>query len=78
VSFDDERFAGMSTAHLASLLEAYYRLHPGWRGSRRATFLLDEIQLVSGWERFARRLLALRAPGPEAVVNASGASHADG
>jgi hypothetical protein len=58
VSFDDERLAGdMTTAHLASLLEEYYRLHPGWRDSRRATFLLDEIQLVPGWERFARRLL---------------------
>ena len=57
INFDDERLADMTAAHLASLLEEYYRLHPGWRDARQATFLLDEIQLVPGWEPFARRLL---------------------
>lgn len=57
VNFDDERLADARAADLASLLEEYYRLHPEWRDRRRATFLLDEIQLVPGWERFARRLL---------------------
>ena len=57
VNFDDERLAEVSATDLASLLEEYYRLHPEWRGRRRATFLLDEIQLVPGWERFARRVL---------------------
>ncbi len=39
------------------LLEEYYRLHPEWRDQRRALFLLDEIRMVNGWERFARRIL---------------------
>lgn len=56
-SFDDERLAGLTAADLALLLEEYYRLHPEWRDGRRALFLLDEIQLVEGWERFARRIL---------------------
>ncbi len=60
-SFDDERLAGLTAADLSVLLEEYYRLHPEWRSGRRALFLLDEIQLVEGWERFARRILDTEA-----------------
>ncbi len=55
--FEDERLAGMGAADLHLVLEEYYRLHPQWRDRRRAVFFLDEIQLVPGWESFARRLL---------------------
>lgn len=56
-SFEDERLAGMRMLNLELIVEEYYRLHPEWREQRRATFLLDEIQLVPGWEMFVRRLL---------------------
>jgi hypothetical protein len=56
-NFEDERLAGMGVGDLHLLVEEYYRLHPEWRDRRRALFLLDEIQNVSGWERFVRRLL---------------------
>ncbi|MDE2051671.1 MAG: ATP-binding protein [Gammaproteobacteria bacterium] len=56
-SFEDERLAGMSVGDLDLIVEEYYRLHPQWRNGRRATFFLDEIQTVTGWEMFARRLL---------------------
>jgi uncharacterized protein len=56
-SFEDERLAGMQLADLDLLVEAFYSLHPGWRDARRASFFLDEIQLVPGWELFARRIL---------------------
>jgi hypothetical protein len=56
-SFEDERLAGMTGADLELVVEEFYRLHPEWRDRRRATFFLDEIQFVSGWERFVRRLL---------------------
>jgi predicted AAA+ superfamily ATPase len=56
-SFEDERLAGMSARELDLVVEEYYRLHPDWRDRRRATFCLDEIQAVPGWESFARRLL---------------------
>ncbi len=56
-NFDDERLADLTAADLSVLLEEYYRLHPEWRDRRRALFLLDEIQMVEGWERFARRIL---------------------
>ena len=56
-SFEDERLAGMRAQDLDIVVEEYYRQNPDWRDSRRATFFLDEIQLVPGWEMFARRLL---------------------
>ncbi len=56
-NFDDERLADLTAADLSLLLEEYYGLHPEWRDQRRALFLLDEIQMVEGWERFARRVL---------------------
>ncbi len=56
-NFEDERLAGMSAADLQWVIEEYYSLHPEWRDARRATLFLDEIQVVPGWEVFARRLL---------------------
>lgn len=56
-SFEDERLAGMSARDLNLVVEEYYRLNPDWRDRRRASFFLDEIQVVPGWETFARRLL---------------------
>ncbi|MEW6586763.1 MAG: ATP-binding protein [Nitrospirota bacterium] len=56
-SFEDERLADMTAGDLHLIVEEYYRLHPEWRDRKRAVFLLDEIQVVHGWETFARRLL---------------------
>lgn len=56
-NFEDERLGGFSVADLSVLVEEYYRQNPEWRDARRAVWMLDEIQLVPGWERFARRLL---------------------
>lgn len=56
-SFEDERLAGLQASDLDRLVQTYYRLNPEWRDQRRAAFYLDEIQLVPGWETFARRLL---------------------
>jgi uncharacterized protein len=55
--FEDERLAGMSAGDLHVVVEEYYRLHPEWRDQQRAVFFFDEIQVVPGWETFARRLL---------------------
>ncbi|MBT4500216.1 MAG: ATP-binding protein, partial [Gemmatimonadetes bacterium] len=56
-SFEDERLAGMAAADLQLIIEEYYRLQPEWRDRQRVLFFLDEIQVVPGWEAFARRLL---------------------
>jgi len=55
--FEDERLAGMKSSDLQILVEEYYRLYPMLRDKSRAIFFLDEIQVVAGWEGFARRLL---------------------
>lgn len=57
LSFDDDRLAGLDGEQLALLLEEHYRRHPELRGRQKVHWLLDEIQLVPGWERFLRRVL---------------------
>ncbi len=57
LSFDDDRLAGIGLDQLGYLLEEYYRAFPPLRGRATAYWFLDEIQLVPGWERFARRVL---------------------
>ena len=54
LSFDDDRLAGIEVDQLGFLLEEYYRRHPAFRGRQAVHWLLDEIQLVPGWERFVR------------------------
>ena len=56
-SFEDERLAEMTAGDLAVIVEEYYRIHPETRDRRQVLFLFDEIQVVEGWERFARRLM---------------------
>ena len=56
-SFEDERLAGMAAADLHLVVEEYFTLHPEWRDRRQGLLLLDEIQVVPGWEVFARRVL---------------------
>ena len=57
VSFEDDRLIGMQASDLAWLVEEYYRLRPNVRDNRTVTFCFDEIQMIPGWETFARRLL---------------------
>jgi len=57
LSFDDDRLAGVDAEQLALLIEEYYRRYPELRGQATVYWLLDEIQLVPGWDRLVRRLL---------------------
>ena len=57
LSFDDDRLGELGIEQLGFLLEEYYRRYPALRGTARVHWFLDEIQFVSGWERFARRVL---------------------
>ena len=57
LNFEDERLAGLQATDLQWVLEEYYRLAPHLRDRRRVTFFFDEVQIVSGWETFARRLM---------------------
>lgn len=57
LSLEDERLFSLTVEDLSWVVEEYYRLYPEWRDGRQATFMLDEVQTVPGWEAFARRLL---------------------
>jgi hypothetical protein len=57
LSFDDDRLGGIGVEQLGFLLEEFYRRHPALRGRETVHWLLDEIQLVPGWERFVRRVM---------------------
>jgi hypothetical protein len=56
-NFEDERLADLDAESLHIVVDEYYGLHPEWRDQREAVLFLDEIQVVTGWERFVRRLL---------------------
>lgn len=56
-NFEDERLAEMTAQDLQLVVEEYFSLHPERRDAKQVTFFLDEIQEVSGWETFVRRLL---------------------
>jgi len=56
-SFDDDRLADLPLSQLATLVEEYYRAFPRFRNRELVWWFLDEIQVVSGWERFVRRLM---------------------
>ncbi len=56
-NFEDERLDGIAATDLSILVEEYFRLHPHLRDRKKVVFLLDEVQVVPGWETFARRLL---------------------
>ena len=57
LSFDDDRLADIAADQLSALLEEYYRRHPQLRRRSTVAWYFDEIQLVTGWERFVRRVL---------------------
>jgi predicted AAA+ superfamily ATPase len=51
VNFDDERLSGLIPRDLNNILEAVYTLH-----GDVDVLVLDEIQVVKGWEMFVARL----------------------
>ncbi len=56
LNFDDERLSPMGASELGRISEIYYRLFPGHR-DRTCYFFFDEIQNISGWEAWLRRLV---------------------
>lgn len=57
LNFEDERLAGIQAIDLGMILDIYYQQYPSLRHSKRIGLFLDEIQVVPGWEQFARRIL---------------------
>ena len=57
LGLEDDRLVGIGTPELDWMLEEHYRRYPRLRGAGPLTLCLDEVQVVPGWERFARRVL---------------------
>ncbi|MBQ2176634.1 MAG: ATP-binding protein, partial [Alphaproteobacteria bacterium] len=52
VNFEDERIASINATELGLVLDAYWEMYD----QKRPYIYLDEIQNITGWEKFARRL----------------------
>ena len=52
INFEDERLASIKSEELGLLLDAYWEMYD----QKYPLIYLDEIQNISGWEKFARRL----------------------
>lgn len=53
INFEDERLQGASAKDLSKIIELYYKLNPD---AKTMYLFLDELQNISGWELFVRRL----------------------
>lgn len=51
INFEDERLTGMEAEDLNLILEVHLEMY-----GKKPILFLDEIQTVSGWEKFARRM----------------------
>jgi uncharacterized protein len=55
LNFDDDRLFPLEIQSLNDFIEAYYEMYPGNR-DEKVYFFLDEIQNISNWELFVRRI----------------------
>jgi len=68
LDFEDDRLSGFTAADFATVQEAFLELRPEAAG--RVVYLFDEIQHITGWERFCRRVTERE----NAVVYVTGSS----
>lgn len=57
IDFTDDRLDQITIHDLQLILDAYFELYPDNVNDGKLQFYFDEIQEVSGWEKFIRRLL---------------------
>lgn len=55
INFEDDRLLPLKIDELNDLIEAYYELYPDNKNKQKY-FFFDEIQNVSNWETFVRRI----------------------
>ena len=56
INFDDERLAAMTSEDLHWVVDLHSEMFPA-AADEKCYYFLDELQNISGWERFARRLI---------------------
>lgn len=57
LNFFDDRLHGLQTEGVGMVTEAYYALYPEKKNAETVYCFFDEIQEISGWERFVDRLM---------------------
>jgi len=55
VNFEDERLLPLTVADFSTILNAYYEMFPAYK-EQQVFFFFDEIQNISQWEKFIRRI----------------------
>jgi predicted AAA+ superfamily ATPase len=55
INFEDDRLFPLQLEEMENLVQAYYEMYPGNK-DQQVWFFFDEIQEVSNWEKFVRRL----------------------
>lgn len=55
INFEDERLLPLNLADLSLVLDTYYENYPAFK-EKKVFIFFDEIQNVSGWETFIRRI----------------------
>lgn len=60
LNFEDERLLPFSVEHFQVILETYYRKFPALK-EQRCYLFLDEVQSITGWDKFVRRILDTEA-----------------
>jgi uncharacterized protein len=57
INFEDDRLAGFKAEDFQTVLDVYFELYPDFAQADDLNFYFDEIQNISGWEKFIRRLI---------------------
>lgn len=57
INFEDDRLARFKLDDFQTILDVYFQLYPQFAHANDLSFYFDEIQNISGWEKFIRRLL---------------------
>lgn len=55
MDFEDDRLSGFEMADFERLKKAFFELKPHLVHANEVCFMLDEVQEITGWEKFCRR-----------------------
>jgi len=55
INFEDERLLPLDVSDFSTILNAYYEMYPAFK-EKKVFLFFDEIQNITHWERFVRRI----------------------
>jgi predicted AAA+ superfamily ATPase len=57
INFEDDRLENFEVKDFQTILDVYFELYPEFTSVNDLCFYFDEIQNITGWEKFIRRLI---------------------